>query len=1060
MRPTQYVGSVTAVAADDFFVVRAAIEYVRNVPYVEGLLKLFSEVLDNAIDNSRVEDNPTNNITILSDGRTITISNDGRPVPVKMMDGGSELIPKVVFGQCLSGSNFTEARNSIGMNGLGVKLVNILSDEFSVDCRDACNRYRCTWTHGMAFTKDESISTSSSSGTTVTFTPTIKLFDRNPDLPVTSLAFMDQWFRTRVVQAAATHLRPVRFKYNGELYVGGDFKAYICRWGGDSMLYIKEEPGLEYGLIMSPTGQFEHQSFVNGTRTTSANSTHTRYVASQIAAIARDALNGGRVTTQLIQSKMMIFVSLHIKNPEFTSQTKVELSTPVHFKKSFDQKRILAALKRSGIIAQLQEAMALKVHSAMNGSKRGSVLVDNYDGAHRAGSKQSAKCTLFVVEGLSAKTMVTTGFSVIGREFYGVFPIRGKLINVRAATLDALKRNKEVQNLMKILGLHFDRTYDNAADLATLRYGKLCTLCDSDEDGHHITGLLLNFVLHYWPALVGQNFLHRFVTPIIKVTPGPIFFFNYKQYETWYQSISDRAKYFVKHLKGLGTSERADSVRYFTMLEQSHMKRFEGDPAILDRVFGPKNTDWRKSWISARAVDSVEYLDYDAPSVAIDEFVHSELFQFSRADILRSIPSAIDGFKKSQRQVFFGALQHFGVRNAPFKVAQLAAAVAAITKYAHGETSLQDTIVGMAQDFPGSNNLPLLAADGAFGSRMQNGKDAASARYIYTRLRDNARDIFRADDDCTLERLVEENQVVQPRFYVPTLPMLLINGASGIGTGFASELPCFKREDVAELVVRRLARVEAAAELMPYYEGYAANHLTTCEPARWAFHGMYEYEYPNLRITELPIGMSIDGYKESVLAPMLEKKLIRSYVVNHPNENQVRFDIVLNEPLPTDVRKMFKLTRYMTRKCMNFLDRSGRVKSYSHLTDIVDDWLQVKMQHMALRKAHMIQVTGEKLAALTDKRAFVTGVLDGAIRIFRRTREEIRLDMASVGIREDGLINMPLVALTRELVDQLDIEIRLQSKLIESTRDRSEREMFAADLSLVRRNPCKKSRLC
>jgi DNA gyrase/topoisomerase IV subunit A len=226
------------------------------------------------------------------------------------------------------------------------------------------------------------------------------------------------------------------------------------------------------------------------------------------------------------------------------------------------------------------------------------------------------------------------------------------------------------------------------------------------------------------------------------------------------------------------------------------------------------------------------------------------------------------------------------------------------------------------------------------------------------------------------------------------------------------------------------------------------------EPTRWVFRGMFERgDGSTLRSVELPIGTSIEAYKESVLASMLEKKLIRSFVVNHPDENSPQFDVVLNAALPEsddDVRKMFKLTRYITRKCMNFLDRAGRVKEYKRVVDIVDDWLEVKMEHMAMRKKHLLDMAAETLEGLQIKRTFVSGVLDGTIRVFMQPREEISRSLAARQIPAEKhalLMNMPLASLTREMVDSLDANIKKQEDYIQSTRALSEEAMFNADLA-------------
>merc|ERR1712088_50520 len=173
---------------------------------------------------------------------------------------------------------------------------------------------------------------------------------------------------------------------------------------------------------------------------------------------------------------------------------------------------------------------------------------------------------------------------------------------------------------------------------------------------------------------------------------------------------------------------------------------------------------------------------------------NKELVLFSNCDNERSIPSLVDGFKPGQRKVMFTCLKRNDKKEV--KVAQLAGSVGEMSAYHHGEMSLMGTIIGLAQNFVGSNNINLLQPIGQFGTRLAGGKDSASPRYIFTQMSPLARLIFNANDEPLLNFLNEDNQRIEPYWYLPIIPMVLVNGAEGIGTGWSSKVPNYDPREI------------------------------------------------------------------------------------------------------------------------------------------------------------------------------------------------------------------------------------------------------------------------
>ena len=207
----------------------------------------------------------------------------------------------------------------------------------------------------------------------------------------------------------------------------------------------------------------------------------------------------------------------------------------------------------------------------------------------------------------------------------------------------------------------------------------------------------------------------------------------------------------------------------------------------------------------------------DTKKINFTEFVNKELVLFSNLDNERSIPSIVDGFKPGQRKVLFACFKRNLQKE--IKVAQLAGSVAELSAYHHGEASLMSTIINLAQNFVGSNNLNLLMPIGQFGTRLHGGKDAASPRYIFTNLNSLTRLLFNPKDDPLLDYINDDGQRVEPEFYCPILPTVLVNGAEGIGTGYSSKLPNYNVKDIIDNL-KRLIRKEEPMRMKPYYKNF------------------------------------------------------------------------------------------------------------------------------------------------------------------------------------------------------------------------------------------------
>jgi len=641
---------------------------------------------------------------------------------------------------------------------------------------------------------------------------------------------------------------------------------------------------------ISKSGSFEQLSFVNGINTIKGGK-HIEYITNMITKNLVDmALSKKKkvIKSQHIKDNLFIFVKALIVNPSFDSQSKEMLTTPVakFGSKCELSEKFFDKLFKQGIIDKalsLTEFYDKKKLVKTDGKKISKIIVPKLDDANLAGTKHSAECTLILTEGDSAKTMAIAGLSVIGRDRYGVFPLRGKILNVKDATLQKISDNNEITAIKKIMGLEQNKKY---TDISQLRYGSIMIMTDQDHDGSHIKGLIFNIFQSMWHELYqAPGFLTSMLTPIIKATntKGNIIeFYNMTDYEKW--SLTDIAKrpgWKIKYYKGLGTSNDNEAKEYFKNMKKVTYTYDKSSDEVIDLAFNKKRADDRKDWLAN--YDKENVLDYANLNVDYKTFVDKDLIHFSNRDLQRSINHICDGLKESTRKILFACFKRKLFTN-EIKVAQLSGYVSEVSSYHHGEASLQQAIVGIAQIFVGTNNINLLSPNGQFGSRCQGGQDASSPRYIFTLLSKLTRLIFKEEDNAILKYQEDDGQQIEPEYYIPVIPMILANGGLGIGTGYSTNIPQFNPSDIIETCkticdIIKIAGIDVKTEedlekvydtvdaldvkeFIPFYLGFKGK-IEKSDKNTYISKGLYKWlNDETVEITELPVGTWTEDYKD------------------------------------------------------------------------------------------------------------------------------------------------------------------------------------------------------
>ncbi|KAL3243432.1 hypothetical protein MRX96_020499 [Rhipicephalus microplus] len=1051
LRPDTYVGSVEPVTQNMWVYDPedddggGGMKH-RSVTFVPGLYKIFDEILVNASDNKQRDKNmDCIKIDIQPEQNCISVWNNGQGIPVVEHRVEKMHVPTLIFGHLLTSSNYNDEEKKVtgGRNGYGAKLCNIFSRKFIVETYSRAEKklFKQVWEDNMRKTTEPKIKAEAKGEdfTKITFYPDLAKFMMQK-LDADTVALL-----SRRAYDVAGCTQGVKVYLNGKRLPVKGFREYVQLFLKDqedetgNPLVVAHElvsDRWEVAVTLSASGEFRQMSFVNGIATTKGGS-HVDYVSDHVVKkvlenVKKKNKAGVKIQSKQVKDYLWMFVNCLIENPTFDSQTKENMTLPA---KKFGSKcelsdKFYSQMLKCGVVESVMSWVTFKAEKQLGqkcSSKKHSKLkgIPKLEDANDAGTKNSVDCTLILTEGDSAKSLAVSGLSVVGRDKFGVFPLKGKMLNVREATHKQILENAEINNVIKIMGLQYKKKYETMADLKTLRYGHLMIMTDQDQDGSHIKGLLINFIHHNWPSLLKLPFLEEFITPIVKASRGSneLSFYSLPEFEEWKTTTDDWQRWKVKYYKGLGTSTSKEAKEYFTdMLRHRITFRYQGneDDHAIELAFSKKMIEQRKDWLRSgmeerkqrREMGLPELYLYgkDTRNVTYLDFVNKELILFSNMDNERSIPSLVDGLKPGQRKVLFTCFKRNDKRE--IKVAQLAGSVAEHSAYHHGEASLMSTIINLAQNFVGSNNINLLQPIGQFGTRLQGGKDAASPRYIFTMLSPLARLIVPTLDDPVLEYLYDDNQRIEPEYYIPVLPMVLVNGAEGIGTGWSTKIPNHNPRDIVANL-RRMISGDEPNTLKPWFKNFRGS-IDQVEEQRFIVSGeVAVLNSTSIEITELPVRVWTQTYKETVLETMLhgtEKvpPLISDYKEYH-TDTTVRFVVTMAEEKLAKAReeglhKAFKLQTTFTTSSMVLFDSKGVLRTFRTPEDILRDFFDTRLQAYVNRKAYLIGLLSAEAKRLENQARFILEKIGNIIKIENRRRKEMLETLRQRGYDPDPIL--------------------------------------------------------
>jgi len=780
MKPDTYIGADEKVVRDEWlYDIQNGRMINSTIDFVPGCERLCLEILTNASDNvgrSRRAGVDPGRIDIMMDNSSISITNYGLPIPIEIHPDEKVYVPQMIFGSLLTSSNYEVERHEAGTNGIGAKAANIFSTEFMVIIHDHIRHLKYTqiWNNNMTIRGDPIIEQYTGKNSSVQVVYKMDFARFGYPVPVTSPnGEKTGGYPPEAFALFARHAIDISFTaktvvtFNGHEFNYVNIRDYARLYFGDSVdtaiVHYQWPAGTEvinkkkgYQVARNPaiTAEIEliaidtpdagnHVSFVNCMMTRDGGV----HVNAAVKAVGDSAVqminenmlkkltrqNKGKeldakekrahtITINDVKPHISILLSVKVINPKFTSQTKTMLHSPVpRITISEDE---LRSITRWQLIDRLYAALEAKQFSSMAKTdgklKRYVRLLKGID-ANNAGKAQRHQCVLYITEGRSGAGYANKLVALVpgGRDNIGVLPMKGKLFNVMGKDIFQIEKNKEIKELKKMLGLCEGLDYLDSNNFNKLRYGAIMIMADSDVDGKHIIGLILNFFYCRFPSLLARGFVMYYRTPTLRVTfnRNTLKFYTQREYDEWKAATPNYKNWKHKYYKGLGTSKDSEIKDDFRTPRIVTCFYDADAPAAMKLAFDRKLTNQRKDWIGQwHPVLGVD----DIQMQPISWFINHEMILFSIADVQRSIPKLTDGLKESYRKILHGAHKHWKIDTkktdySEFKVAQFAAHVAKVSNYHHGEVILDDVIVGMAQDFTGANNIPWFTRDGQYG---------------------------------------------------------------------------------------------------------------------------------------------------------------------------------------------------------------------------------------------------------------------------------------------------------------------------------------------------------
>lgn len=1110
-RPDTYIGSVIPESRSEWIVNdidNANTHFIyKEIKIIDGIIQLFNEIRSNAIDNvwrSKEIGISCREIKFKITKKKISVWNDGRTIPIETQINKrtNEPIykPELVFAEFWTSTNYNddEKRKTCGKNGYGAKLTNTFSKSFIIETYDKERglHYKQKWKDNLKIRKDPKIEETKDYDpfTKVTYKLDFKRFGVK-EYDKDTLAYL---YRLCYDTAMTTGLNVY---LNGSLLKSSTLLEYV--------MLFRTEPTKEFLrfdtndskviLTTKETDTNNLMGFTNGVWNREGG-VHIDTWSKELYSHIVDTFSKKRkkkedetkkkktkkeqkeeekkkaqkeeikLTPADIKSLFSIYVVSEFDNPTYSSQAKEKLKAPKpEIKLSEKELKSIKKVRKWNISKDIDAILEMKKKKELEklNPKKTFHNVAKLQDANLAGTKRSREASLIITEGDSAATYAKIGieegvFGKKGTDYFGIFPITGKTLNVRKANIKSIKANKIVQNIILALGLTLNVDYTDEKNFDTLKYGKLIILADADIDGTHIRGLIINFIETLYPSLCKRgDFIVDMKTPLYRIKKGnkmKEFYTDhaYREYLNNHIVHEDDIQYF----KGLGGTNDGDILSSFgkkiVLFDYDNNAHDSLELAFSD---AKKGSERRKKWLLEYIPENCKELVSEKGSehrVSYTDFINHELIKFSMEDNVRSIPSIMDGYKPSQRKLI-----HTGLKKKIFKLKKAdayASVTGEITMYHHGAKNLEETIIGMAQTFPNSNNYTFISCKGQPGSRLQGGKDAASGRYIELCLDKKILKFFRNDE--YLEYLNEDGKQIEPKYFLPPVPIVLFNTSKGIGTGYSTDIPCYNPKEVVDATKKWIYCKKNnlpfnMEDLVPYYNEFIGTIERNAKGKNFITKGIYEkvpyksgYE---ITITELPIGTWTNDYHE-YLKDLKEQKKIKKIINKTKGKNIIKFIIHVDNDFND---KLLGLESKISVSNFVLFDAKEQLRKYKNTIEIIEDFCESRLVFYIKKKENILNDLKIEENKIGEKIRFLKQVINEEIKVFQDKKGKKKSEIISqieenkyvkFGDSYNYLFKIPIYKLTEEELEKLHKDLEKTKENIQKQSDTKPEEVWLSEI--------------
>lgn len=843
-------------------------------------------------------------------------------------------------------------------------------------------------------------------------------------------------------------------------------------------------------MVLDTPGNSRIVSFVNGLMTPRGG-THVTHIQERVTTMIigkmkkrTDDENGPKITPSDVKPHFSLIIVARVPDTAYDSQMKMELVKPKKISIPMIDDFFKGVEKSWTLFDHLDDIIRGKELLALakktDGKKKRDVALAKGENANLAGSSRSSECSLFITEGNSAAGYVQQRIKHLGgKDLYGYLPLQGKFMNVDNATPLQLSEYAEYIQLKAALGLKEEYDYMTEEQLDDLNYGAIIVATDADDDGKHIMGLLIHLFMKKWPGILKAGRFMYLLTPAVRVIDarGHVLerFFSEEEYIAWQEKQTPggprkRALYF----KGLGSSEEEHVVEDLKEFAQGVVTCDvdDGAPANVNLLFGKKMASQRKKWmlegppahVPATVLDET-FPEGDIRSREISDFIDVDMRGYCRASMFRAIPSMHDTLKKSIRQILFWFLTKWKYGTSPgindkanaIKLSTIAGSITSDLQYHHGEASLIEAITGAGQGFVGSNNLPIINGIGNFGTRNKCGKDAAAGRYIRALPSSWMKYVFSESLISVIPRRVVEGKEVEPTWIPMDIPIGIINGWSGIATGWSSVIPAHNPLEIIDWLFMKMDGGEKIIEApLPWYRGFKGDTaiVTTrsqediaadtalmgdgddeeegetssskgnktpsgasADGRRFVTSGRFKIirtlsDSWDVEITELPIGKGNFKYRKWLESLRSEKKLKR---FDDKGDTDVTHYIIKGLKFQPTLKSL-RLTSSIPLTNIVVIDDQGNPKRCPSVTGLLETFFESVSGAYEMKKRAEITQLEAMVAALKNKILFLTLVVDKVVNIIERPENDINADLKRYGVdvSQDPLKKTPMSSLTKE----------------------------------------------